>query len=87
MEKNEIEKLYDQIGNQPDKKKSRTQNMLNWLNQNNVQDDDNLVVKKQKKKSISKCGENRTTIIVLIIVMFLVMLAGYGLFTLLDNLF
>jgi len=87
MEKKEIEKLYDQIGNQPDKKKYRTENMLKWLNQNNVQDDENLVIKKQKKKSISKCGENKTTIIVLIGVMFLVMLAGHGLFTLLSNLF
>lgn len=85
LNKKEVEKLYEQLGNEPSVSNTND-NLLDWLRKNNP---DQQIVSQEtgKKKPCKSCGNNKKTIIVLIVIGFTLMLAGHGLFTLLGNIF
>jgi len=85
IEKLEINQLIDSLGNEP-RPKEGTADFVEWMGKNNPLSDISQSDKKPKCKS-GKCGNNKFTFTIVGIIVVVLMLAGHGLFTLIEKLF
>jgi hypothetical protein len=85
INKTEISQLVDSLGNEP-KPKSSTPNFIEWMNDNNPLSDNQPTTPKKKNCKSGNCGNNKRTFILVGVILLVVMWAGYGLFTFIENL-
>jgi hypothetical protein len=89
--KKEIVELLNSVGNEPAEHKSNSK-VVDWLNRNNPLGEifeEPIDAAKPKKAGCKsgKCGTGPKTMIAIGVIVFLVMLAGHGFFTLIENIF
>lgn len=83
--KKETLELIDSLGNEP-KNRNSSSNIIEWMEQNNPLTNMEGQPEQKGKCKTGKCGKNGTSIAVVSVILFVVMLAGHGLFTLIEKL-
>ena len=86
INKEETEHLIDALGNEPEQN-TNTPDFTEWIHRNNPLSDVSKSTTNKSKCASGKCGNNKRTLAIVSVILFVVMLAGYGLFTFIGNLF
>lgn len=87
INKKEVVDLIESLGNEP-KQSNSVQNPLNWLQQNNpLNQSTGEPIKSKPGCKSGKCGTGPKTIAAIVAIILVIMLAGHGLFSLVENLF
>ena len=83
--KAEVSQLIESLGNEP-KHQNASSDFVEWLNKANPMEQTPKAPGKKNCKS-GNCGNNKKTAIIVAIIVFMIMLAGYGFFTLIGDIF
>lgn len=82
--KQEVNNLIDALGNEK-KTIASTPDFMEWMNATNPLSDVKPTERKKGCKS-GNCGNNKKTFIIIGVILFIVMWAGYGIFSFIANL-